>query len=162
MLAEVVLAYIHFLFFYVVFAAQICVPRQTRTPAFISLLQELEHRVSGKILARKFYFAGPPRQIDRAAITTRSATRHYDCRIGASFTRDIRPHCSCLVPQGKSPRRPGAMSRSNRPQTPGRDCLQPRTLPPKLSCPGTVGGALPEPGRFQGRHRRPEQLFELG
>ena len=33
------------------------------------------------------------------------------------FTRDIRPHCSCLVPQRKSPDRPGRMSRSSRPQT---------------------------------------------
>jgi hypothetical protein len=59
MLAEEVLAYIHFLFFYVVFAAQICVARQTRTPALISYSGIWEHRVSGKILARKFNFAGP-------------------------------------------------------------------------------------------------------
>src|SRR5215468_6292464 len=59
-LAEVVLAYIHFLFFYVVFAAQISVPRQTRTPAFISLLQELEHRVSGKFLRGNFILRVPP------------------------------------------------------------------------------------------------------
>src|SRR5262249_31240149 len=35
--------------------------------AFISFLPDWGHRISGKFLARKIYFAGPPSQIDRAA-----------------------------------------------------------------------------------------------
>jgi hypothetical protein len=47
--AEDVLAYDHFFFFfYVVFAAQICEPGQTETPAFISLLTDWEQKVSGR------------------------------------------------------------------------------------------------------------------
>jgi hypothetical protein len=44
--------------------------------AFISLLPDWEHRISGKFLARKIYFAGPPSQIDRAASDRLVAAMH--------------------------------------------------------------------------------------
>ena len=58
MLAEEVLACIHFLFPYVVFAGQICVPRQTRTPAFISYTGIESTEFQGKFL-RGTFLAGP-------------------------------------------------------------------------------------------------------
>jgi hypothetical protein len=48
-----------------------------RRPASSVYYGDWEHRVTEKILARKFYFAGPPSQIDRAAapVTARQRFR---------------------------------------------------------------------------------------
>jgi len=56
-----------------------CQRRRERPPSLVYYCN-WEHRVSGKILARKSYFAGPPTQIDRAAAARDRKIRRSNAR----------------------------------------------------------------------------------